>query len=380
VGCCEAVQRGPADVVMPGLVVPRLGVAMKVLHVVSGRSLAESGLRGFLRHTGHAADVVTIYGEQPAATRDFSLLTAWRLWRILRRHDYDVVHTHGAGSLCYRLLARWAGTKVIVDTVHPAGQAAVPRRGADATIAVSQAAAQWLADRGVRYRKVAVIPQGVDFDAFAFDPVGRARVRAEFGVAEDAVVLGTVGRLHADKRCHLLIEAAAPLLGPRVKLLIAGDGREQAALSALAARHGVTAHVLLAGQRADVPAVLSALDVFVTAAAEETFGQPVLEALGNGLPTLYTACPALEGIEIDQARQVLGDADSLRHAIRGELKDPRPRAEVPVLRERFGMETVADRIDTLYTRLWSRRTGRPTGVDSRRAADFRPAETMPVSL
>lgn len=355
---------------------------MRVLHVVSG-SGEESGLRGFLQHTGHAADVVTLDGDRPGVgvAWRFPLMTAWRLWCILRRYGYDVVHTHGgAGSLCDRLAARWAGTKVIVDTARSDCQARVPRRCADAAIALSDAVAQRLIDRGVRHRKVTVIPQGVDIDALSFDPTGRSRVRAELGIAEDAAVIGTPGRLQAAKRCPVLIEATAPLLGPRVKLLIAGDDSQRARLSAVAARHGVTSHVLVAGERADVPAVLSAMDLFVTAGADETSGRPVLEALGNGLPTFYTTCPALDGIETGQARRIGSDVESLRQAIRSELENPRPRAEVPQLRECYGIEAVADRIDTLYTRLWSRRTGRPTVVDGRRAADFCPVEAMSVSL
>jgi glycosyltransferase involved in cell wall biosynthesis len=355
------------------------GVAMKVLHVVSGLGSVESPVRGFLRRTGHAADVVALRAEQPDVPSR-SLHTAWQLWHILRRCRYDVVHLHGdAGSLCARLAARWAGTKVIVGTARPDCEAGVPRRCVDAVIATSHAAAQRLVDRGVRHRKVAVIPRAVDVDAVSFDPAGRARVRAEFDIAEDAGVLGTLGSPRAAKPCRLLIEAAAPLLGPRVKLLIAGDGRQRAQLSALAARYGVSAHVLFVGERADVPAILSAMDVFVATGDENTFGQPLLEALGNGLPTLYTACPALDHIETDQARRIVGDVEPLRRALRSELECPRPRAEVPALRERYGIEAVTDRIDTLYARLWSRRTGRPTIVDSGRAAEFCPVGTVSLS-
>lgn len=368
---------------------------MKILHVVSGLGIggAESSLRALVRHSGHAADVVTLYDEKScdgdtvrraltdSGVRVHTLglarysppLVAWRLWHILRRYSYDVVHTHcEAGALYGRLAARWAGAKVIVDTAHPGSGSSVPRRCADAAIALSESAAQRLADRGVRHRKVTVIPHGVDVDALSFDPAARARVRAEFDIAEDAAVIGTIGRLRADKRCHLLIEAAAPLLGPRVRLLIAGDGDQRARLSATAARHGVAAHVVLAGQRADVDALLSAMDVFVTAGAGETSGRSVLEALANGLPALYRTCPALDGAETAQARRIPGGVESIRRALSAELAGRRPRAEVPDLRERYGIETAAERIDTLYTRLWSRRTGRPAVVDSGRAADFCP--------
>ena len=45
-------------------------------------------------------------------------------------------------------------------------------------------------------------------------------------------------------------------------------------------------------------AMLSAMDLFVASSKQETFGLSVLEALANGLPVLYTTCPALDGLDV----------------------------------------------------------------------------------
>src|SRR5260370_37513279 len=120
------------------------------------------------------------------------------------------------------------------------------------------------------------------------------------------------------------MEAAVPMLGERCKILVIGRGQDQARLEAAARRLGVTEHVIFAGYQADTTAMLSAFDLYVAASVQETFGLSVLEALASGLPVLYTACPALDGIQTERARLVAGTADALRDEIRKELEAGRP--------------------------------------------------------
>ncbi|MCW8221386.1 glycosyltransferase, partial [Streptomyces griseolus] len=93
---------------------------------------------------------------------------------------------------------------------------------------------------------------------------------------------------------------------PGAWLLLAGDGPEAGALRALAARLGVADRVRFAGEcgegaAPDVPAVLAAMDVFVSASREESFGLAVVEALAAGLPVVHGACPAVEDLPSGQA-------------------------------------------------------------------------------
>jgi glycosyltransferase involved in cell wall biosynthesis len=376
---------------------------MKVLHVITGLGVggAELQLRSILQHTRHDADVLTLYNPGDVArmmsedgvrvrdlamARNTELSAVLRLRKIIREGRYDVVHTHLYRACVYgRLAAKLAGTRVVVTTEHSIGETHLERRRmtfgvralylgtdmcSDATIAVSDTVAQRLARWGVRERKITVIPNGVDFGRVTFDPAARKRIRGEFGIPDDAAVIGVLGRLDPNKRFHLVIEAAAPLLGPRTKLLIVGDGQDRERLEGIARAHGVGDQVIFAGERHDVAAVLSALDLFVASSKQETFGLSVLEALANGIPALYTTCPALEGVATDRARQVPGDVEGMREQIRAELDARRPRADVPAIRERYGIEAVTDRIDNLYARIWTHRTGRPAAVDRGRAAEF----------
>jgi glycosyltransferase involved in cell wall biosynthesis len=362
---------------------------VKVLHVITGLGVggAELQLRSILQHTRHQSDVVTLYNPGPVAgmisedggrvrdlgmTGNTELAALGRLTRLIRDGGYHVVHTHLYRSCIYgRIAARLAGTPVVVTTEHSIGETHLERRRmtlgvralylgtdlcSDATIAVSPAVAQRLIKWGVPARKIELIPNGLDFGRVAFDAAARSRIREEFGLPPDAYIIGVLGRLDPIKRFDLVIKAAAPLLDDQHRLLIVGDGQIRPDLEAEAARAGVADLVTFAGERHDVAAMLSSLDLFIAASDQETFGLSVLEALANGIPALYTTCPALEGIPTGRARQVPGEVAGLRAEITAEMaRGRRHREGVPAIGERYGIESVTGRIDDLYDRLMARR-------------------------
>jgi glycosyltransferase involved in cell wall biosynthesis len=363
---------------------------VKVLHVITGLGVggAELQLRSILQHTRHQSDVVTLYNPGPVAemitedggrvrdlgmTRNTELPALVRLTRMIRAGAYDVVHTHLYRSCIYgRLAARLAGTPVVVTTEHSIGATHLERRRmtvgvralylgtdlcSDATIAVSDAVAHRLTKWGVPPRKIELIPNGLDFNRVAFDAAARDKIRDEFNLPRDAYVLGVLGRLDPIKRFDLVIRAAAPLLDDEHRLLIVGDGQIRPELEAEAARQGVAELVTFAGERHDVAAMLSSLDLFIASSEQETFGLSVLEALANGIPALYTTCPALEGIETERARQVPGNDEGMRQEIAVEMAGGRrSRQGVPAIREQYGIESVTRRIDDLYERLMAVRS------------------------
>jgi len=366
---------------------------VKVLHIITGLGVggAEMQLKSFLQHTRHECDVVTLYNPGPVAemirsdgsqvrdlgmTRNTQLPALLALYRMIRSGGYDVVHTHLYRSQVYGRPAAWlAGTPVVLSTEHSIGETHLERRKmtpgvralylaterfSDVTIAVSDT---------VRDRMVAwgVIPTGVDLGRVVFDPAARAKVRDEFGIGQGDYVIGVLGRLDPNKQFDMVIEAVAPLLDDSTKLLIVGKGDEQAHLDQTAAKCGVTGKVVFAGERHDVAAMLSAMDLFVASSRQETFGLSVLEALGNGAPVLYTTCPALEGLDVARARQVPATAAGLREAMAAEVRaGQRDRVPEPAVEKAYGIQAVTNRIDDLYDRLAARRTWRTLRRAARR--------------
>jgi len=364
---------------------------VKVLHIITGLGVggAELQLRSVIQHSRHDSEVVTLYNPGPvadmlredgvrvrslemASNRQLSALP--RLWRLIRQGHYDVVHAHLYRSQIYgRPAARLAGVPVVVSTEHSIGETHLERRPmtggvrvlylatgmfSDMTIAVSGIVRERMLNWGVPEKKVIDIPNGVDLSRVAFDETARKGIREEFRLGEDDYVIGVLGRLDPNKRFELVIEAAAPLLRPGVRLLVVGKGDEQARLTETAARCGVSDQVVFTGERHDVAAMLSAMDLFIASSRQETFGLSVLEALASGAPALYTTCPALDGLTVSRASQVPGTVDGIRDGMTAELDaGRRERKPEPAVEAEYGIEAVTARIDDLYERLAARRHG-----------------------
>jgi glycosyltransferase involved in cell wall biosynthesis len=358
---------------------------VKVLQVITGLEAggAELQLAMLVRRSRHESDVVTLYNpgvvaEQIRAEgtsvrdigmrRNTQLRALLRLRKIIRDGNYDVVHTHLYRSQIYARPAAWlAGTPVIVTTEHSIGETHIERRKmnarvrglylaselfSDATIAVSDTVKGRLIQWGVQARKITVVPNGLEVDELAFSPADRQLTRQQFGIGPDTYVIGALGRLDANKRVDMTIEAAAPMLGEQCKILVIGSGADQGRLEAAAARFGVTEHVIFAGYQADTRAMFSAFDLYIAASAQETFGLSVLEAIASGLPVLYTTCPALIGIQTDAARQVAGSAAAMREEIRNEITaGPRSREADRNVFACYGAESTVGQIDDLYEQL-----------------------------
>jgi glycosyltransferase involved in cell wall biosynthesis len=353
----------------------------RVLHVITGleHGGAEHQLALLLRHLPMECEVATLtraglLGERIRSggvpvhelgmrgNRDLAALP--RLVRLVRDGRYDVVHTHLYRACVYgRIAARLAGTPRIIATEHSLGDGHIEgRRTSRAvqalyraterlgsmTVAVSPTVAARLRAWGVRPGRIAVIPNGIDPDAFAFDPARRAAIRRRLGIPMDAHVAGTVGRLVPTKRIDLLIGAAART--PGLRLLIAGDGPERARLERLAAALGVTGRVVFTGGTDDVASVLAAMDVYAAPSAQETFGLGVLEALAAGLPAVHTACPALDDLPRDEAPHATRlPAAAGPDAWSAALGRRTARVPVPPAVDRYAIAEQAAKLARLYT-------------------------------
>ena len=133
------------------------------------------------------------------------------------------------------------------------------------------------------FERLQVVSRGVD--TRLFNPLRRsAALRAQWGVAEDDLVLGCVGRLAPEKNLDVLLAAfdAIQRRDPRARLLFVGDGPLRAELQ----QRCPTA--IFAGQRRgeDLAAHYASMDLFAFPSQTETFGNVTTEAMASGLPVV----------------------------------------------------------------------------------------------
>ncbi len=126
---------------------------------------------------------------------------------------------------------------------------------------------------------------GVDLNRFASigDPAG---ARRELGIADDAVLIGHVGRFHMQKNHSVILTAFAQVRQEvdHAHLLLVGEGNLRPGIETLIGELGLSGSVTLAGRRTDVPRMLSAMDVFVFPSLYEGHPNALIEAMACGLP------------------------------------------------------------------------------------------------
>lgn len=264
------------------------------------------------------------------------LRAAFRLRAMLRREPFDVVHFHTARAHALAPFCRRPGTRLVVtrrmDYV-PAGGPYVRflyNRAVDRIIAISAGVRDALVRVGIRAERIRVVPSGIEP---AEAPAGaRERVRQEWGVAADEIVVLVPGALERRKG-HAVLLAAVRRLAPAgfpLRLVFCGDGGEAGALARLAEETG--APVRFAGFRSDMPACFAAADLVAMPSLMEGLGVAALEAMAAGRALVASRVGGLGEVVVQEATGLLAppaDPEALALALGRLLRDPG-------LRERLG--------------------------------------------
>jgi len=305
---------------------------------------------------------VPVYDATRAHGPDPSLVA--RLAILLAKLRADVVHTHNPSPLLHAMPAallarvrRRVHTKHGANVYGPRGlwAARAVVRAIDAVVAVSPETAHVArVKERVSERRLHVVPNGIPLAGLGRDARARERIRAELGIAPDAVVVGSVGRLAPEKEYPLLVRAVAPMLGDDVRLVLVGEGQARADIERSIPPER-SRFVTLTGLRRDVPALLAAFDLFVLCSRTEGLPLAVPEAMASELPVVATSVGGLPSVVPDDCGALVpsGDAVALSRAI-GDLVRDRPRARAMGEAARrhalasFSIERMADAYERIY--------------------------------
>jgi glycosyltransferase involved in cell wall biosynthesis len=264
-----------------------------------------------------------------------------RLRRALRAEaPYDVLLVHYKKE---QLLVPWLPANlrktVVWDEWGPVPfplRKGVPRaafltaaRAVPLVMAVSEGTRSSVVEVGVDQHKVVMVPNVLRTDEIRYTEAGRARVRGELGIPEQAFVVGCISRFHPKKRNDVVVRAVRDLGDERVHLILAGDGETEAELRALAAPLGDRAHFITT-PGTEVPDVLSAFDVSVFCPSP-TEGAPRAVILGMlaERPCLATGAEGVSDMispDIGGIASPENDPASLRALLVRYLDDPQRAA------------------------------------------------------
>ena len=255
--------------------------------------------------------------------------------RLADRLGADLLHANSIRAGLVAAIAVRCGAPPAIahvrDCLPPGAVSSATLRvlsGASSAVLANSEYTRGAVERRVRTQRAHMRVVHSPVDVSRFDPgrYERAAARAQLGIGPDAFVLAVVGQLTPWKGQDDAVRIVARLrrAHPAVRLLLVGA----ATFADRATRHDnesyvrrlhelideldVRREVLLLGERADVPAVLRAVDVLLVPSWEEPFGRVVVEGMAMGVPVVATS--------------VGGPAEILRPGRDGLLLEPRQPA------------------------------------------------------
>ena len=227
------------------------------------------------------------------------------LEKLFKENDYKIVHSHMNTLNMPVLYAAWKAhvpvrishnhsmTNISEGKRYLAKQLLRPTGRWFATdyYACGEAAGKWFfGKRLFNSGKVHIIPNAIDVEKFQFNQNDRDQIRKELDL-EDKWVIGHIGRFMKQKNHTFLIQMFAKIHNKRqeARLLLIGDGELKSQMEELCEQLSIKDSVLFLGNRKDIPALYSAMDLFVLPSLYE--GVPVvgIEAQVSGLICFFSS-------------------------------------------------------------------------------------------
>jgi len=269
-----------------------------------------------------------------------------KLKKLIKEFQPDIVHTHAAKSGALgRLAAKHLNVPVIVHTFH--GHVFHSYFNSlktnffirterylgglsDAIVAISDVQKKELSGdfRIAAAEKFRVIPLGLDLDNFTIDrEAKRNKFRTEFGLDNDTVAIGIIGRLVPVKNHSLFLTALKYVLNnssAKVKAFIIGDGESRASIEKLATSLDIkfSQHtdkeypgpLIFTSWRTDVDTICAGLDIIALTSLNEGTPVSLIEAQAAGKPIVSTRVGGIADVVLENKTALLSDiADEKRY-------------------------------------------------------------------
>jgi glycosyltransferase involved in cell wall biosynthesis len=262
----------------------------------------------------------------------------------LKALHIDVLHTHlFTADFLGRIGGRMAGVPVVVSTIH-APSTWKRSRGlkdrlklfadrltanyfTDCLFSISKQVSDYqVRYGGIKPSKIKEISNPIVISRYRRNEIERDVIRASIGLKDNHKVITNVASLKPVKGQKYLIQALRDIVRnhPDVCLLLVGDGQDRDVLAKMASTLGVSENVHFLGNRIDVPAILSASDIFVMPSLSEGISMAILEAMAAELPVVATAVGGNPDIILDNVTGLLvapANASYLAKALERMLND-----------------------------------------------------------
>jgi glycosyltransferase involved in cell wall biosynthesis len=271
------------------------------------------GIPGWAKAVKEVARVAVGWSRPLRARAVFAVDFRWRIRpdadviaRILREGRFDLLYLNNQPSTNLEgiLAAYDAGVPSLqhsrIETELNASEVNAVNRMLTRMICVSDGVKETFVSQGVHGEKCTVIYNGIDGGSRPAIPP--SKIRREWDIPGDHILLGTVGSLVRRKRVDdfLMILAMVSAGGSRsVSGMVVGDGPEKYRLAAKARRMGVDGICRFTGFQAEALSYINAMDIFVFPTEREGFPRVLLEAMLMGKPVVASRVAGSEQLVLD---------------------------------------------------------------------------------
>lgn len=286
---------------------------------------------------------------------------ARRLGRFVRSQGIQVLHAHQYTPFFYAMLSGVLRQRPpVLFTEH--GRHFPDRRSRkrvlfnrfflrkrDRVVGVGEAVRRALIDNeGIPPRRVGVVYNGVEISDFGRGASQRHEVRRELNIHDDDPLLIQVARLDVLKDHGTALRAVAHLAArrPNVRLVLVGEGPEQASIKAEIERLGIQSNVLLLGLRDDIARLLTAADVFLLSSVSEGFPVTLIEAMLARVAVVSTDVGGVAEVVADGTTGLLtpsGDDQALAEAVERLLDDESMRTQMAAAGQQRAVRIFSER-------------------------------------
>lgn len=308
----------------------------------------------------------------------FDFLLIFKLARIMKEKNIDIVHAHNTGPLFYgSLAAKFLGVPVFIDTIHwPINSETWKKRLrnklcsylAGKIVTITEYMKNDFSKRNkIPLGKFETIYYGVDLVKYSAQ-IDIEKKKKELDITPYNIVLGTIARLAPEKGHKYLFQAIKQntALYSEIKLILVGDGPLLPELKKLAKDLDIVQNVKFLGYRSDIPEIMPIFDIFILPSVFEPFGLVLLEAMAAGKPIIASNISEIPRIILNGETGILvppKDILSLSDAMLELIRDSKMRQAMGErgrerVIEKFSLKKTTDDYKRLYLNLLAQKINR----------------------
>lgn len=246
---------------------------------------------------------------------------------ILEQGEYDIVHLHTKQwkSMFVEEIAKEVGVKKVIVHAHSTGIDSLDKQkrkketelhkivleNLDENIATdywtcSKMAADFLYGDKISKERIVIMNNAIELSKFKFNESIRNKYRQMFGIKENEIVLGCVGRFAYQKNQEFLLSVFKQLSRQKnnYKLLLVGAGEKEKEYREYVRKNGLEEKVFFTGFRTDVNCILQALDCLCMPSRFEGFPISLVEAQTTGVKCVVSDSITEEVVISDLVKRI----------------------------------------------------------------------------